>query len=82
MIQVKAVAIDGNLRVLSEERVSFDVDLPEYRTSGGVNIRGKVVTAPAIMWVKALDMLMEKVRISGVDFMDVVGISGCGQVRD
>ena len=31
------------------------------------------------MWVKALDILMEKLRICGVDFSEVAGISGCGQ---
>jgi xylulokinase len=32
------------------------------------------------MWVKALDMLMEKLRIIGVDFAKVAAISGAGQV--
>jgi xylulokinase len=32
------------------------------------------------MWVKALDMLMEKLRIVGVDFSKVKAISGAGQV--
>ena len=32
------------------------------------------------MWVKAVDMLMDKIRIAGVDFSKVAGISGAGQV--
>ena len=63
--KVKAVAIDAALNVISDERVTFDADLPEYRTTGGVNVKGRQVTAPTIMWVKALDMLMEKIRIAG-----------------
>ncbi len=59
----------------------FDIDLPEYRTHGGVHVSDKRVTAPPIMWVKALDMLMEKLRILGVDFSKVSAISGAGQVR-
>ena len=59
----------------------FDVDLPEYRTHGGVHAHEKRVTAPPIMWVKALDMLMEKLRIAGVDFSRVAAISGAGQVH-
>ena len=62
---MKAVAIDAALNVICDERVTFDADLPEYRTTGGVNVRGRQVTAPTIMWVKALDMLMEKIRIAG-----------------
>ena len=58
----------------------FDLDLPEYRTHGGVHASDRRVTAPPIMWVKALDMLMEKLRILGVDFSKVAAISGAGQV--
>ena len=37
-------------------------------------------TAPAIMWVKALDMLMDKLRVAGLDFSRVAALSGAGQV--
>lgn len=39
-----------------------------------------VVTAPVLMWVKALDMVFDKLTISGVDFSKVLSISGSGQV--
>ena len=29
---------------------------------------GKCVTAPTVMWVKALDMLLDKLRVEEVDF--------------
>ena len=32
------------------------------------------------MWVKALDMLLDKLRVAGVEFSNVVAISGAGQV--
>ena len=32
------------------------------------------------MWIKALDILLDKIRISGIDFSQVVAISGAGQV--
>ena len=53
--------------------------LPEYRTAGGVHTAGRKVTAPTIMWVHALDMLMDKLRVAGVEFWRVAGISGAGQ---
>ncbi|XP_043286890.1 xylulose kinase isoform X2 [Venturia canescens] len=31
------------------------------------------------MWVKALDMILDKLRVCGVDFSRVVAISGCAQ---
>ena len=67
--------------VVAEEHVQFDSDLPEYRTHGGVHASGKRVTAPTVMWVKALDMLMDKLRVLGVDFGKVAAISGAGQVN-
>ena len=32
------------------------------------------------MWVKALDMLMDKLRVAGLDFSRVAALSGAGQV--
>ncbi len=80
ILQVKAVEVGPDGEVRLEEHVQFDSDLPEYRTQGGVHMVGKVVTAPTVMWVKALDMLMEKLRIAGIDFDRVAALSGCGQV--
>jgi len=77
--QIKAVVIDEQLSVTAEACVHLDSMLPEYRTTGGVCISGNVVTAPTIMWVKALDMLLDKLRVEGVDFSIVGAISGAGQ---
>lgn len=41
---------------------------------------GDRVTAPVIMWVKAFDMIMDKLRVAGLDFQNVVAVSGAGQV--
>ena len=78
--QIKAVVIDEALKVVAEEHVNFDQDLKEYRTSHGFHegTNGKV-TAPTIMWVKALDLIMERIRIQGVDLSRVVALSGAGQ---
>jgi len=77
--QIKAVVINEDLSVSAEANVHFDSMLPEYRTHGGVNISGKCVTAPTVMWVKALDMLLDKLRVEEVDFSRIGGISGAGQ---
>ena len=78
--QIKAVIIDDALKVIAEEHVNFDQDLKEYRTSHGFHEgeNGKV-TAPTIMWVKALDLIMERIRIQGVDLSRVAALSGAGQ---
>lgn len=77
--QIKAVVINGQLEVIAETHVHFDSMLPEYRTYGGVHTSGSRVTAPTIMWVKALDMLLDKLRVAGVDFGNVAAVSGAGQ---
>lgn len=77
--QIKAVVINGCLDVVAETHVHFDSMLPEYRTYGGVQTSGSKVTAPTIMWVKALDMLLDKLRVAGVEFANVAAVSGAGQ---
>ncbi|XP_023948312.1 xylulose kinase [Bicyclus anynana] len=78
--RLKAVVIDESYAVLQEADVEFDVDLPEFRTSGGV-IRGEdgEVTVPPLLWVKALDMVMDKLIVEGVDFSTVEALSGAAQ---
>ena len=73
------MVVNSRLEVTAETHVHFDSMLPEYRTSGGVHSSGRVVTAPTIMWVKGLDMLLDKLRVAGLEFSSVAGISGAGQ---
>lgn len=40
-----------------------------------------MVVVPTLMWVKALDMILDKLRVCGVDFSKVAAISGCAQVK-
>nr|CAH0102245.1 unnamed protein product [Daphnia galeata] len=77
--QLKAVVVDEKLKVLHEAAVNFDRNLPEYRTNGGVKKNGSSITAPTVMWVKALDLLMDQLKITGLDFQDISAISGAGQ---
>ena len=41
---------------------------------------GRTVTAPVLMWVKALDILLDRLKIAGVDFSKVAALSGTAQV--
>lgn len=78
--QIKAVVINCKLEVLHEEAIKFD-DLAKYKTSGGCHVRpdGLTVTSPVIMWVDALDILLEKMKGAGVDFSCIKALSGAGQ---
>ncbi|XP_013405667.1 xylulose kinase-like [Lingula anatina] len=79
--QVKAMVIDDTLKVINETHIKFDTDLPEFRTRGGVHVAedNVTITAPTIMWVKTLDLLLEKMKKGGVDFSTVAALSGSGQ---
>ncbi|XP_024135942.1 xylulose kinase [Oryzias melastigma] len=79
--QLKAVVIDGDLRVVHRSAVQFDSELPEFRTEGGVHIHADrlTVTSPVLMWVKALDLLLDKMKGAGLDFSRVAALSGSGQ---
>lgn len=78
---LKATVLDANLTIIASETVHFDSELPQYKTKDGVyrdpsdNSR---IVSPTLMWVEALDILLEKLR-SKVEFGKVVAISGSGQ---
>lgn len=74
--------IDDELKVCHHVSVHFDKELSEYKTRGGVcksDDGSNTVTAPVNMWLKALDICFEKLKIDGLDFSTVLGISGCAQ---
>lgn len=53
-----------------------------YRTEGGVHIHDDqlTVTSPTIMWVKAMDLLLDRLKTKKLDFSKVAALSGTGQV--
>lgn len=67
----------------AEFQVNFDADLPEFKTQGGVHraIDGNplTVTSPPVMWLAALDKLLESMKTAKFPFERVVAISGSGQ---
>ncbi|EFJ11671.1 hypothetical protein SELMODRAFT_125835 [Selaginella moellendorffii] len=78
---LKATAVDDKLRVVASQCVNFDSELPQYGTRGGVLHREKEgsITAPCIMWVEALELLLGKLAAEKFPFHKVVALSGSGQ---
>nr|CAD7434366.1 unnamed protein product [Timema monikensis] len=78
---LKGVIINNNLQILHETQVRFDADLPEFRTHGGVVATedGHTITAPTLLWVKALDLLLDQMKLAGADYMNITAISGTAQ---
>ncbi|KAI9096961.1 xylulose kinase-like protein [Phlyctochytrium arcticum] len=77
--QLKATVMDNDCQVVAEHAVQFDSDLLHYKTSGGSVINGLEATSSVLMWVEALDLLLERMKALKVPFDRIAGISGCGQ---
>jgi xylulokinase len=79
---LKAVVLNSKLRVLHQAEVKFDEDLgEEFNISGGVSIgenKNEFFVNP-VMWVKALDTVLDRLILEGAIFSTVIGIAGCGQ---
>ncbi len=76
---LKAVAINARLDVVAEFAVNYDARLPEFRTQGGVHRDGLAVTSPPLMWVAALDLLLDDMKRAAFPFARVAAVSGSGQ---
>lgn len=75
--------MDNDLRIIHQASVVFDTDLPEFRTHGGVvqsRMTPTIATVPTLLWVKSLDILMDRLLVAGVDFSKIAAISGTAQV--
>ncbi|XP_064644272.1 xylulose kinase-like [Lineus longissimus] len=79
--QVKVIAVDNELSIVYENAVKYDTELPHYGTHGGAHIHedNHTVTAPTLMWVEAVDLVLSKMKNDGFDFSKVVALSGTGQ---
>ncbi|KAF8927924.1 hypothetical protein BGZ58_010019 [Dissophora ornata] len=78
------------LEVHSSFTVHFDTDLDHYLTRGGVTVHPEpgngdgcedrgVFTTPVLMWVEALELVLDKMKKSGFPFERVRAISGAAQ---
>ncbi|KAE8125951.1 hypothetical protein FH972_020711 [Carpinus fangiana] len=78
---LKATVLDSNLNIFATELVHFDTDLPHYQTKDGVfrdnSVNGRIVS-PTLMWVEALDLILQKLS-KKLDFGKIVAVSGSGQ---
>ncbi|KAM7516939.1 hypothetical protein LguiA_006522 [Lonicera macranthoides] len=79
---LKATVLDANLKIVTSEIVNFDSELPHYKTKDGVyrdpSINGRIVS-PTLMWVEALDLLLQRLEKSNFDFGTIAAVSGSGQ---
>lgn len=79
--QLKALVVDKDLNVVTEASVHFDNELSEFKTQGGVHRHedNLTVTAPTLLWVKAFDLVLQRLKEKGLEFGSVACVSGTGQ---
>ncbi|XP_061352981.1 xylulose kinase 2 [Gastrolobium bilobum] len=79
---LKATVLNSNLNIVASEIVHFDSELPHYKTKDGVyrdpSGNGRIVS-PTLMWVEALDLMLQKLSKSNLDFSKIATVSGSGQ---
>lgn len=68
-------------QIVSEDSVNFGKDLPQYGQPSGYDPNGNrgEVHANPLMWVEAVDLLLDRMRKNGVDFSGIAAVSGSGQ---
>ena len=79
--QLKAIAVTSELTVVCEAKFDFDVDSSYHEVEKGVitNLKEHEVYAPVLMWLQAVDVVLQRLNDKGLDFSRVNGISGAGQ---
>ena len=79
---LSAVAIDLETgAVVLDRSINFEKRLPHHGASDGV-LRAedpRVVHAPPLMWIEALDLLLQELKDEGFPLRDVAAVSGSGQ---
>jgi xylulokinase len=76
------IEIEGAVRrVVYDEALSYDEELPHYGTRHGVlpDPDPAVGVSSPLMWAEALDRLMARLSTSGLDLSRIDAISGSGQ---
>ncbi|XP_072110205.1 xylulose kinase isoform X3 [Mobula birostris] len=78
---MKAIVIDDDLNIIHEANVKFDDDFPGFGTQNGVHVQSDklTVTTPVLLWVKALDLLLDRMKAANLDFSKLKSLSGSGQ---
>ncbi len=79
---LSALIIDlDSHQIVHNAAVNFDDALPHYKIQNGAlrTDDPQVVHSPPLMWVEALDLLLQKMKNDGAPLSDVKAISGSGQ---
>jgi len=74
--------IEGDRRrVAFESSIAFDDAFPQYGTHHGVlpSDDPTTATSPPLLWVEALELMVQRLQQSGLDLRQLAAISGSAQ---
>ncbi|KAL6715699.1 hypothetical protein ACLMJK_006660 [Lecanora helva] len=73
--QIKAIAVTSNLKVVHEAIFDFDADAADFGIKKGVltNEAEREVYAPVAMWLRAIDVVLQRLLDKGIDFSRIRG---------
>ena len=70
-------------KVVFEESVNFEIDLPHYKTHKGFIPPSSqdplVIHTPPLLWIEALEVLFERMKKKGAPLVEVLAIGGSAQ---
>ena len=75
-----AILVDDS-KILCRKSINFDSELPKYNTKNGIIIieNEKIVHSWPLMWVDALDLILEAIKKESINFYNIKAISGSAQ---
>jgi len=78
---LSAILIDtAQGEIIAEESVNFGAEFPEYDSPNGFISSGEgVVATSPLMWLDALDLVLQRLCDKGVDLAKVSAVCGAGQ---
>ena len=77
---LKSVIIDENLKTIYSDAVIYSKDLSHYNTENGViHLETGEYVSPVLMFIEALDLILERMKNLNIPFESIVGISGSAQ---
>jgi xylulokinase len=79
---LSALVVDTDSgKVVAQQSVNFGASLPQYQSPNGFlpNADASIKHSDPLMWVEALDLVLQELRNAGVDLSKIRGISGAGQ---
>jgi xylulokinase len=76
---LKCTILDDQLRTVHADTLNFDESLPKWRTKGGVHKSGLHVTSPTLMWIQAIDVMFQRLKVAGLPLHSIAAVSASGQ---